>query len=140
MLAIFIIGMSTSAKAQQWSPVTNNNIWNLNTGKVGIGITSPSERLHVNGGVLKVGNSSSSADRAMNMIKIGDGSYIQIGEWEADDMLSFKATKYNFTNGNVGIGISPTADLEVDGKISTNELKVKGTIIVFMTILKPIDM
>jgi hypothetical protein len=42
---------------------------------------------------LKIGNSSSVTERAKNMIKIGDGSYIQIGEWEADDLLSFKATK-----------------------------------------------
>lgn len=32
------------------------------------------------------------------MIKIGDGNYIQIGEWELDDMLSFKATGYYAVN------------------------------------------
>lgn len=55
--------------------------------------------LHNN--VLKIGNSTTETDRAKNMIKIGDGDYIQIGEWEADDKLSFKATSYNFTNGDV---------------------------------------
>lgn len=50
---------------------------------------------------LKIGNSTSATDRAKNMIKIGDGDYIQIGEWEADDKLSFKASSYNFTNGDV---------------------------------------
>ena len=41
-----------------------------------------------------------------------------MGEWEADDMLSFKASKYNFTNGNVGIGVSsPQYKLDVNGKL-----------------------
>ncbi|MDR0546202.1 MAG: hypothetical protein LBG77_01225, partial [Dysgonamonadaceae bacterium] len=58
--------------------------------------------LHNN--TLKIGNSSSAAERIKNMLKIGDGDYIQIGEWEADNLLSFKASKFNFTNGYVGIG------------------------------------
>jgi hypothetical protein len=69
---------------------------------------------------LKIGNSTSATERAKNMIKIGDGSYIQIGEWEANDLLSFKAGKYNFTNGKVGIGTtSPTANLEISGSLPT---------------------
>jgi hypothetical protein len=79
--------------------------------------------LHTN--ELKIGNSSSSSERAKNMLKIGDGNYIQIGEWEADDKLSFKATSYNFTNGNVGIGITnPTSKLSVNGGISSNALMI----------------
>jgi hypothetical protein len=67
---------------------------------------------------LKIGNSTLVTERAKNMIKIGDGSYIQIGEWEADDLLSFKASKYNFTNGNVGIGTAaPTVKLDVRGSV-----------------------
>ena len=74
------------------------------SGNLGVGISAPTELVHINGGALKIGNSTSTNDRAVNMLKFGDGSYVQIGEWEADDMLSFKASKYNFTNGNVGIG------------------------------------
>lgn len=90
-------------------------------GNVGVGTTpTTTERLLVSDGALKIGNSSSSTERAKNMIKIGDGSYVQIGEWEADDMLSFKANRYNFTNGNVGIGlasgVSPARKLHVYGE------------------------
>jgi hypothetical protein len=70
--------------------------------------------LHTN--ELKIGTSALAVERAKNMIKIGDGSYIQIGEWEVDNLLSFKASKYNFTNGNVGIGtIFPSTKLHVEG-------------------------
>jgi len=73
--------------------------------------------LHTN--ELKIGNSSLLSERQKNMIKIGDNSYIQIGEWEANNTLSFKATKYSFTNGYVGIGTAtPTHLLDVNGTIA----------------------
>lgn len=104
--------------AQSWISGTNKLYVNPDTIKVGIGITNPSERLHINKGALKIGNSSSAADRSINMLKIGDGNYVQIGEWESDDMLSFKANKYNFTNGNIGLGVSnPQYKLDINGKI-----------------------
>lgn len=110
--------VSLEINAQSWVTGTNKIYISPDTTKVGIGITSPTERLHINKGALKIGNSSNSADRSINMLKIGDGSYVQIGEWEADDMLSFKANKYNFTNGNVGIGVSsPQYKLDVNGKL-----------------------
>jgi len=85
-------------------------------GNVGIGINSPEAKLHVNEGALRIGLSTSATDREINVINIGDGDYVKIGEWEADNMLSFKANKYNFTNGNVGIGIAdPAKKLHVQG-------------------------
>jgi len=90
-------GINTTAPSQRLH-VVGNSYFN---GNLGIGIAPTStERLLVSGGALKIGNSSSSADRAVNMIKIGDGSYIQIGEWEADDVLSFKAKRYIFNTGS----------------------------------------
>ncbi len=71
------------------------------TDNMGIGIApNTTDRLLVSGGALKIGNSNSSTDLAQNMLKIGDGDNIQIGEWEADNMLSFKAANYNFTGTN----------------------------------------
>ena len=101
--------------------IVNNN--------VGIGILNPTTRLHVNGGALKIGNTASSSDRLKNFLQFGDGSYVQIGELEKDDYLTFKATGYNFTKGNVGIGtISPAYKLDVVGLVRTNGMIVNGTV------------
>lgn len=35
--------------AQQWSPISNNHIWNLNSGNIGIGINTPTSKLDVKG-------------------------------------------------------------------------------------------
>lgn len=106
------------AYAQSWNSGINTLYTSPDTVKVGIGTSSPSERLHIDNGALKIGNGISPADRSKNLLKFGDGSYVQIGEWEADDMLSFKANRYNFTGGNVGIGVTlPTYKLDVNGKV-----------------------
>ena len=117
-ILLMVCAMQISVYAQSWTSGTNTLYTNPDGTKVGIGITSPTELLHVNNGALKIGNSTSATDRSLNLLKFGDGSYVQIGEWEADDLLSFKASKYNFTNGNVGINIStPQYKLDVNGKM-----------------------
>lgn len=119
--------LSIIVSAQGWSYGTNTLYSSPDSVKVGIGISVPTERLHINKGALKIGNSSAAADRSINMLKIGDGSYIQIGEWEADDMLSFKANKYNFTNGNVGIGTNnPQYKLDVNGTMYLHTIDWDG--------------
>ena len=85
--------------------------------RVGIRIDSPDEALHVNGG-LKVGYSSSANYRAANVLTFGSGNYVKIGEFDADNMLSFDASKYCFNTGCVGINTtSATYPLEVNGKM-----------------------
>ena len=108
---------SISAYAQTWISGSGLVYTNPTSTRVGIGITNPSERVHINGGALKIGNTTNASDRAVNLLKFGDGSFVQIGEWEADDMLSFKANRYNFTNGNVGIGRTPSHKLDVNGVV-----------------------
>lgn len=104
--------------AQSWSTGTNKLYTNPSSTNVGIGTSSPSERLHIDNGALKIGNSTEDEDRTINVLKFGDGDYVKIGEWEEDDHLSFKANKYNFTKGNVGIGVSnPLQKLDVNGKV-----------------------
>jgi hypothetical protein len=89
--------------------------------------TSLGNRPLIHNNELKIGNSTSATERAKNVIKMGDGSYIQMGEWEADNLLSFKASKYNFTNGNVGIGTTaPQYKLDVSGTAKANALIVNS--------------
>ena len=118
ILSCAMLIVSIAASAQSWSTGTSTLYANPTTTKVGIGISSPTERLHINSGALKIGNGTSATDRAQNLLKFGDNSYVQIGEWEANNTLSFKANNYNFTNGNVGIGVtSPQYKLDVNGKM-----------------------
>lgn len=117
-LLSFVAFAINAIHAQSWNSGVNALYVLPDTTKVGIGISNPLERLHVNNGALKIGNSTSSSARNINVLKFGDGDYVKIGEWETDDMLSLKATKYNFTSGNVGLGVSsPQYKLDVNGKV-----------------------
>lgn len=52
-------------------------------------------------GELKLGNTTASADRLRCVLKFGDGSNVQIGEYETDNYLSFKANRFNFNTGHL---------------------------------------
>ena len=98
-------------------------------GNVGIGILNPMTRLHINDGALKIGLSTSASERAKNILQFGDSTYVQIGEWEKDDYLSFKASGYNFTKGNVGVGkLTPTCKLDVAGTMRAESIIADGLI------------
>lgn len=97
-------------------------------GNVGIGLLSPHGRLHINGGALRLGVGTSETARAANVLVFGDNSYVKIGEWQKDNMLSFMAHSFNFNVGNVGIGtITPQYKLDVVGTIRAEELIVETT-------------
>ena len=114
-----ILGMVVSIFAQNsWTSGTGVLYTNPNTTKVGIGISNPETLLHINNGALKIGNGTTAAERSTNVLRFGDEDYVQIGEWQADDVLSFRANGFTFGDGNVGIGISnPIYRLEVDGEM-----------------------
>ena len=128
IIAVIVLACSISGHAQTWTNGSGLLYSNPLTTKIGVGISYPTELFHVNGGALKIGNAYDSLSRAKNLLKFGDGNYVWIGEFELDDMLSFKANRYNFNNGNVGIGVTiPAAKLDVNGSFQAKEIVVNHT-------------
>ncbi|WP_214228805.1 hypothetical protein [Pedobacter sp. B4-66] len=128
----------------QWT-VNGSNIYNNNTGNIGIGTTSPETKLHVNG-VIK----SSFLILSENSTTLGyfgrglptTGAWNQtpdvlaltymgrdfaIGGWSKSTAVWKGAAFYiNSDDGNVGIGTTaPKEKLSVNGKIRAHEIKVE---------------
>ncbi len=117
LLTTFVCGVF-NLYSQSWVSGNYKLYVTPDSAKVGIGTHYPEHRLHIDNGAIKIGNSVDTEDRAKNLLYFGDDDYVKIGEWEADDVLSFGANKYSFTNGNVGIGVSnPQYKLDVAGKL-----------------------
>lgn len=109
----------------QFNTNGTNRMIILNNGNVGIGTLTPTTELHIASGTLKIGTSRLE-DNQYNVLQFGDESYVQIGEWEKDDILSFKASSYNFTQGNVGIGTTfAQYKLDVAGIVRAQEIIVE---------------
>ena len=110
----------------------------FNGGNVGIGVTSPSEKLHIASGNIRVDTSSSSSfkieNAGTNAIGLyaasGDELYIGGNNSYALRFLNNGSNNVVFDNGsNVGIGTpSPTAKLQVEGDQTSNPVaRIKGT-------------
>jgi subtilisin-like proprotein convertase family protein len=96
-------------------------------GNVGIGIAdgSVSERLHIDGGNIKLGLTAWSAVANDRFLKFGDGDYVTIGEAGTDDRMQLTATNFIFKrlSGNTSVGINtttvPAYTLDVTGDLRT---------------------
>jgi hypothetical protein len=102
--------------ATVWA-VSGNDIYNTNTGNVGIGTTTPTAKLHVRGGMLvdsssgslRIGYPSSANQWLFNTI--GGGANLQLWENAAGAVRMFFAA-----GGNIGIGTTaPAARLDILG-------------------------
>lgn len=94
----------------------------LDGGNVGIGLPDNlvGERLHVDGGHMKLGNTVWSNAANDRLIKFGDADYVSIGEAGGDDRLELTATQIVLKRltGNATVGInnpSPSFNLDVTG-------------------------
>jgi hypothetical protein len=104
------------AGASVWA-VSGANIYNTNTGNVGIGTTTPTAKLDVRGGMLvdsssgslRIGYPSSANQWLFNTI--GGGANLQLWENAANAVRMFFAA-----GGNIGIGTTaPAARLDILG-------------------------
>ncbi len=130
-----------NAGAQQWSPITNNNIWSLNSGNVGIGLNNPKTKLEIKGEFC------SNLTGISNLRLIG-GKYATLFRSDGADTYFLLTNKYDIyggwnglrpfrinnlkgdvylansnlfvshSSGDVGIGTThPRAKLDVNGKL-----------------------
>lgn len=113
-----------NVNAQTWTSGTNKLYVSPDTTKVGIGTSNPNENLQIYGS-LRIGNTSTGSDRNKCRLKFGDGNYVMIGEWQANNLLTFSASKFNFSSGNVGVGTTnPLYKLDVRGTMRAYEVIV----------------
>lgn len=110
---------------------------NLSAQNIGIGHTSPLEKLHVDSGHIKIGRTVLTTGQS-NLLKFGDGNFVTIGESEADDQMSLTASYFLFRSnggfgGRVGINVAsgvPGAQLEVNGAVKiTDGLQGAGKVL-----------
>lgn len=105
---------------------------------VGVGNPTPTEKLHIDSGNVKLGRPVWTTTANDRVIKFGDGDFVRLGEIGADDRMELQAKDFIFKpsnaafSGNVGIGtsVAPTAKLEVNGNFKlTNGSQAAGKVL-----------
>ncbi|RJR06649.1 hypothetical protein C4588_07555 [Candidatus Parcubacteria bacterium] len=89
-----------------------------NNGKVGIGTMSPSDKLHISGGNIRVVQAVNSSGSGLMIYSSGYSDYINIYSNNADvgiiqsaDTTTYRALSLNPFGGNVGIGLTNPSSL-----------------------------
>gem|GEM_PF-4113327 len=67
---VILLFICSLLSAQSWQSGTLKLYTNPDSTKVGIGINTPTELLHINKGALKIGNSTSASDRSKKLAQI----------------------------------------------------------------------
>jgi hypothetical protein len=108
-----LFAANAGSGSNSWT-VSGTNINNNNTGNVGIGNATPTEKLQVNGNA-KIGENVWDSAADDRVLKFGDSNYVTIGEVGGDDKMEIKANditlkavtgKVLIPTGTVGIGFS----------------------------------
>ncbi len=133
-----LMALSTfGLKAQTtWTP-SGNNIYNPNTGNVGIGTTTPNAKLDVNGSIggtslLLQGSNGAFIGDGTSKVWIGSSggtNYIESGNnaWTNSPLLYFTGTGASSGTfafkGNIGIGTTtPLSKLHIAGSVGSSDL------------------
>src|SRR3990167_4073503 len=138
----------SSWPGSQWA-ASGNNIYNTNSGNVGIGTTGPGDLLHIykssgSGGGIKLTNTATAAESTADILfsvgahgdravikGIEEQNYNSLGAlsfWTVNPTSGMAERVRIDSNGNVGIGTtSPGAKLEVAGEIRSNNSIASGS-------------
>jgi len=107
-----------------WTP-NGSDIYNTNSGNVGIGEQSPLLPLHIKSPGLQIGNDGSAPNYYLFIDASDDASALKLysGNYNSGiHLVSFQSS------GNIGIGTTtPSNKLEVNGKIRAKEIRVETT-------------
>ena len=114
---------STIAANSFWSGSLTGNVYNANTGNIGIGTTAPYDKLEVAGAIAATGsfggNNNQGPATLMYYSTTGGYGGIQAVDWGAN----YKNLILNSFGGNVGIGTTnPNGLLEINGTGSANSM------------------
>lgn len=120
IVAIMIIPGSGVAAAQ-WSS-SGSDIYNTNSGNVGIGTSSPAAKLTVHGSFRIESETSANETVLLGYNSSGDYSFVSSWDWGSSaprDLI------LNGNGGNVGVGtLNPSHTLSVNGTIRAKEITV----------------
>jgi hypothetical protein len=95
-----------------WS-LNGTSIYNNNTGNVGVGVTSPQTKFHVNGTSWFTGDNTplpAAAGKGVAIGQSGDNGYLFSFDYST---FTPKNLLLNSPGGNVGIGTSPSLTLDI---------------------------
>src|SRR3990167_10714203 len=139
----------SSWPGSQWA-ASGNNIYNTNSGNVGIGTTGPGDLLHIykssgSGGGIKLTNTATAAESTADILfsvgahgdravikGIEEQNYNSLGAlsfWTVNPTSGMAERVRIDSNGNVGIGdITPDGLLDIEGSFDYNNgLKVQSS-------------